>query len=356
MKTKKILISATCMALTMMLAFSGCGTKKNSEEQTDNSNNAPTVTKAEEPPKTEEKDMELKLAYPFAPGGPYHDTAEKYAELVKTKSNGKLTIKLFPSGQLGNERELCEAVSMGSLDMTLVGSAAIAWYAPQYGAIDVPFTFNDYDHLDRVFKGDIGKEINDVMVKSKQLKVLDYWHRGPRYLTTNKEIKSVADLKGLKIRVPEMPVFVETWKTLGANPTPIALTEVFMALKQGVAEGQENPLEMIYTNSLFEVQKYVTKTEHVLSFNMLMINDKLYNGLSPEMQKVLSESAIEAGQFGHEAMMQYEDKFAAMLKEKGMIFNDIDKEEFKALISKELPQKFEKSWAPNIYQRIVDAK
>lgn len=298
--------------------------------------------------------QELKLAYVMAPGGPAHEAAQYFAELVEKKTGGQLRVKSFPSAQLGNDRELSEAVMIGSVDMVVGGTAPIGWYLPEYGAIEAPFTFRSYEHLDRVLKGETGKAIADTYSIKRRTKILGWWHRGPRYLTTtDRKVTTPADLEGLKLRVPELPTYIEAWKILGANPTPVTYSEIFMALKQGIAEGQENPLEVIYTSSFHEVQKYVMETEHLLGVYMFMINEPLFDGLSPEHQKAISEAVEEAGRREHELMLKYDEEFAQNLTEAGMEFVEVDREAFRRKVAKELPKRFADEWAPGFYEAIT---
>jgi TRAP-type transport system periplasmic protein len=300
---------------------------------------------------------ELKLAYVMAPGGPAHEAAQYFAELVEKKTGGQVRVKLFPSAQLGNDRELSEAVMIGSVDMVVGGTAPIGWYLPEYGAIEAPFTFRSYEHLDRVLGGEAGQEIARAFSEKRRTKILGWWHRGPRYLTTtDRKVTAPADLDGLKLRVPELPTYIEAWRILGTNPTPVTYSEIFMALKQGIAEGQENPLEVIYTSSFHEVQKYVMETEHLLGVYMFMINEPLFDGLAPEHQRAISEAVEEAAEREHELMLKYDEEFAAKLREEGMEFVGVDREAFRRKVAEELPGRFADEWAPGFYERITAAK
>lgn len=300
---------------------------------------------------------QLKLAYVMASGGPAHEAAEYLAKLVEEKTDGQLTIKLFPSAQLGNDRELSEAVTIGSIDMVIGGTAPIGWYLPEYGAVEAPFVFRDYDHMDAVFDGPIGQDISKAFSQKRRTKILDWWHRGPRYLTTtDRKITELDDLKGLKLRVPELPTYIEAWRLLGTNPTPITYSEIFMALKQGIVEGQENPLEVIYTSSFAEVQKYVIKTEHLLGTYMVTINEAKFERLSPEHQKALVEAVEEAGRREHELMVEYDDEFAKKLQAAGVEFVDIDRETLRAAVIDKLPERFEKQWVPGLFRRMIETK
>ncbi len=300
---------------------------------------------------------ELKLAYVMAPGGPAHEAAEYFAQLVGEKTGGKITVKLYPSAQLGNDSELADLLSAGSVDLVLGGTAPIGWSLPQYGAIEAPFAFRDYEHLDRVLQGDIGQEIADAMSEKRGIKILDWWHRGPRYLTTtNRKVTKPADLKGLKLRVPQLQTYMEAWDILGADTTPITYSEIFMSLKQGIVEGQENPLEVIYTSSFHEVQKYVMKTRHLLGVYMLMVNQATFDALPQDQQNAILETAVEAGRREHELMLKYDQQFSTKLKEKGVQFVDVDVEAFRTAVLSELPKRFKGKWAPGFFERIVNTK
>jgi tripartite ATP-independent transporter DctP family solute receptor len=299
----------------------------------------------------------LKLAYVMAPGGPAHEAAQHFAELVEQKTDGKLRVKLFPSAQLGNDRELAEAVMIGSVDMVVGGTAPIGWYLPEYGAIEAPFTFRSYEHLDNVLGGPIGQEIADEFARKRRTKILGWWHRGPRYLTTtDRRVTEPADLEGLKLRVPELPTYIEAWRILGANPTPITYSEIFMALKQGIVEGQENPLEVIHTSSFAEVQDYVMETEHLLGVYMFMVNQRVFDSLPSDQQQALLEAVEEAGKREHELMIQYDEQFAKQLKDAGMEFVEVDRDAFRERVTAELPKRFKDEWKPGFYERIAEVK
>ena len=298
---------------------------------------------------------ELKLAYVMAPGGPAHEAAQHFAQLVREKTDGRITVKLFASAQLGNDRELAEGLMIGSVDLVLGGTAPIGWYLPEYGAVETPFAFRDYGHMERVFNGEIGDEIGLALQRKKGILVLAWWHRGPRYLTTtSRKINRPEDLEGLKLRVPELPIFIEAWRILGANPTPITYSEIFMALKQGIVEAQENPLEVIYTSSFHEVQRYVMETEHLLGCYMLMVGESAFEVLSANEQQAIREAAEEAGHREHELMLDYDRQFRQTLIEQGVEFVDVDRQAFRDRVVEQLPRRFEDEWAPDFFRRIIN--
>lgn len=299
---------------------------------------------------------EFKLGYINSPVGPMHEAALKFGEILKAKTNGQYSVKVFPSSQLGNERELAEAVALGTVDMTLSGPTPVSWYIPEYSMVNCPFIYKDLQHYMRVWDGEVGKFINDKLLEKKGLVVLDNWYRGPRYLTANKEIKTLADLKGLKIRVPEAEITLETWKILGTNPTPVAFNELYLALQQGVVEAQENPFEMIQTASLYDVQKYIMNTQHVASHYMLLISDKQLKGLPADIQKAIKEAALEAGEYQDKLMLEGEDKILAELKAKGMKFVDLDMQPWFDLALGKIKDTFAKKYDMGIYDKVINTK
>jgi tripartite ATP-independent transporter DctP family solute receptor len=299
---------------------------------------------------------EFKLGYINSPIGPMHEAALKFGELLKAKTNGRYTVKVFPSSQLGNERELTEGVVLGTVDMTLSGPTPVSWYLPEFSMVNCPFIYKDLDHYMRVWNGEVGTLIKDRLLKVKGLIVLDNWYRGPRYLTAKKEVKTLDDLKGLKIRVPEAEITLKTWKILGTNPTPVAFNELFMALQQGVVDAQENPFEMIQTASLYDVQKYIMNTQHVASHYFLLIAEKQLKGLPPDVQKAMKEAAVEAGRYQDKLMLDNEQKILADLKSKGMTFVDLDMKPWFDLVLGKIPETFSKTYDMDIYYKVINTK
>lgn len=299
---------------------------------------------------------ELKMGYVMAPVGAAHEAAQEFAKLVERKTGGRITVKLYPSAALGKDRELTEGLRLGSVDVCLSGLASISSYVPQYEVLEAPYLFRDFDHLDKVVNGPIGKEVADALAKKKGIRILAWWPRGPRYLTANKPIRTPADLEGVKLRVPELPTYIEVWRILGANPTPITYSEMFMALKQGVVDGQEHPLEDIYTASLYEVQKYIMETRHLIATFMVMVSDRLLSQLTPEQQAAIKQAAVEAGKYDLELVEKYDDDYRAKLKEKGVQFVEVDIEAFRRPVIEKLPARFKDHWAPGLFERIQKIK
>ncbi|WP_051261454.1 DctP family TRAP transporter solute-binding subunit [Desulfovibrio inopinatus] len=235
----------------------------------------------------------LKLGHIAEPVHPYGQGAEKFAQLVAEKSNGEMEVQVFPSSQLGGQKDLIEGLIFGTVDMALVGTAVLGQFQPQISIFDLPFLFQDRDHayisLDTVGM-EIGKDL-----EPKGIKLLGYMENGIRHVTNNvRPVKTPADMDGLKIRVMTNKTYVEMMKALGASPTPMAFGELYSAMQQGTVDGQENPSAHIWTKRFFEVQKYASKTAHAYSPEPLVISMITWNRLNEKQQAVLTEAAKEA--------------------------------------------------------------
>lgn len=257
---------------------------------------------------------------------PYTKGMEKLSELVGEATNGRITIKHFPAGQLGNDSQIVEGVKLGSIDIGMVGTIK----SKVTEALYLPFLFEDSDHMNAVLKGEIGEKLKQRFEEETGIKMIGFVYYAPRVLTTKgKEIRTPADLKGFKIRVPEMDTMIDTWKALGASPTPIPFTELFTALQQGVVDGQENPYEIIANNSFYEVQDTVIETYHALPVRFLIMNKERYESLSPEEQKILQEKWDEVSAYIEELYKAEEAQYIQTLKDNGMKFIQPDVEAFR---------------------------
>lgn len=257
----------------------------------------------------------------------WHKTAQEFARLVNEKTNGRLEIKLYPNEQLGSEMDVLNMIRDGSADMTISGESMQNW-APKAALIATPYAFRDMDHMVKVIEGDIGKEISDQIIEKVGVTPIYYHLRSPRNLTSNKPVRNLSDLKGFKMRVPNVPVFLEAWKAAGAHPQAMAFSEVFTALQQGVIDGQENPYDLILSGGLHEVQKYVNETEHVLGWIYVVVGNKQLNSLPEDMRQAVLEAAAEAQVIGDELFQADTEACKQQLIDKGMeIVTDVNKEE-----------------------------
>ena len=299
----------------------------------------------------------LRIAYVSGPSELLHEAAEKIAEQIESDSKGQIEVRLYPSGQLGNDRELIEGLRLGGIDMVISGLAVVGWYAPQYGMVEAPFLWRDYEHINRVWGGPLGLEIRNAMLQSADLTLHEPWFRGPRYLTTtSKIIQHPDDLVGMKLRVPELEVYIKSWQTFGANVTPIPFTDMFMALKLGVVEGQENPLATIYGNSLHEVQKYIMETKHLIGFYIPATGPYMAKRFTHEEQALIMRALAVATRFHNDTVASSEADYKKKLEAAGVEFVAIDNKPFRSIARKKIPQQFADSWKAGMYEAISEAR
>lgn len=291
----------------------------------------------------------LKLGHQNNPGHSIHESAVKFAELVGEKTNGEVKIEVFPSAQLGGLNQLWTGVKIGSIEMagSLVPAVG-ADFVPGLMIYDAPYAFKDLDHFHRVSRGAVGQELNKRMVEKTGVRILFYQTFGIRNLTANKEIHTPDDLKGMKVRSVTLPGFLATVEGLGATPTPIDFSEVYQSLRTGIVDGQENPVSTIHSAKLYEVQKYLMLTEHIFGIVAVMINEKVYQSLSPEAQTAMQEAALAAADYGDGLAMKEEKELKGKLREVGMTIvgpeQGLDLEAFRTRVRGHVYPKFEDKW------------
>ncbi|OSQ36020.1 C4-dicarboxylate ABC transporter [Thalassospira mesophila] len=272
-------------------------------------------------------EMTLKLGHLANEQNSWHKAAVKFGEELSKLTDGRIDVQVFPNETLGKEIDLINGMQLGSVDMTITGESLQNW-APMAALLAVPYAYTSLEEMDKVASGDIGKKIEAQIIERARIRPIAYFARGPRNLTSNRPIKTPEDLKGLKMRVPNVPLFVDVWKTLGARPTPMAFSEVFTSLQAGTIDAQENPLALIESASFNEVQKYVNKTEHVRSWIYLTISEITWNKLSDEDKSAVMEAASRAQKFERGLFLSDEQRLTKELQDKGMTFVDVDQAAF----------------------------
>ena len=274
----------------------------------------------------------IRLGHTGAPDHHYQYGCEFFAKKVAEKTDGKVEILVFPADQLGGQRQEVEGCIVGTHDMVLTSTMVLSNFVPEIGAFDMPFLFPTRDIAYTVADGEIGNDMS-ALFEPKGLKILAYWENGYRYITNSKRPITVPeDLKGLKIRVPESPVFLATFTTLGAAATPMAFGEVFSALQLGTVDGQENPAAHVIHNAFYEVQKYISLTGHFYTFEPLVISKSLYDSLPTDIQQALIEAAEEARDYQRILSIQYDEDCLKQIKEKGMEILEVDKLAFQKAV------------------------
>lgn len=280
----------------------------------------------------------------------WHKACLKFADEVSERTDGAVKVEIFPNEILGTERELLEGIRMGTLaDLTITGETLGNW-APKVGILGAMYLFRDTDHIKKIADGPIGDEIEQDILEKSNLRVLTWFERGPRYLTSNKPIRTPADAKGLKIRVPNVPWFIKGWQAIGANPAPMAFSEVFTALQQGVMDAQENPLALINSAKFYEVQKYVNLTGHIRQWIYLVIGEDQFQSLTEQQQTAIRDAADIAHDYYQQMFYEQEGELRKILEDKGMTFVEVDGEAFrnavKNVVYDEFPQYID------LYERI----
>jgi tripartite ATP-independent transporter DctP family solute receptor len=303
-------------------------------------------------------DFTMRINHTFGVNSFPDRALQEFKKQVEQKSNKQIEVKLYSAGELGQEIEQYDLMQAGSLEAALLGGQILGSVAPEYGMFEAPYLWRDQAHLRKVWDGAIGKEISDVLLQRKGIRIIGAWNRGARNLTTStKVVKTVADLQGLKIRTTQNPVHVAAWKALGAVPTPLPFGEVFMALKTGVMDGQENPLDLIQSASLFEVQKNLMLTEHVRSIGWFGVSEVWFKRLPDNLKKLVLDEATAAMKLNDGMLAAEETKIRGELAKRMNIVpgSDIDLAAFRERL-KGLPQEFAKTWKKGLYEQIVDTK
>ncbi|CAK7020104.1 MAG: 2,3-diketo-L-gulonate-binding periplasmic protein YiaO [Desulfovibrio sp.] len=289
----------------------------------------------------------LKLGHTGAPNHHYHLTSEKFAEAVKAKSNGEIEIKIFPSDQLGTQRQLIEGTQLGTVDMVLTSDSALSAFVDSFGVLNLPFLFDDINHVAKAMDGPAGEMFTADAAK-KGMVILGYWENGFRHISNSKRpINKPSDLNGLKLRTPQAFVTIESFRAMGAMPTPMSFGEIYSALQLGTVDGQENPIAHILTQKWYEVQKYFSLTGHQHNVEPLVMSKMTFDGLKPEYQKILLECAKEHAAVSRKMVTDDEEKQLEQLSKLIAVNKVEDMQPFRELV-KPVYAKFAEKYAKYI--------
>lgn len=243
------------------------------------------------------QEVRINLAHGGDPVHPWHEAAQKFAAEVSEKSNGAIAINIFTAGQMGSDREMLESTQSGSLQMSVISTMAMSGFEPSLQIFDLPYLMPSYETAYKVLDGEIGAKVGEGLI-AKGVRNLAYWENDYRQLSNNvRPIEKASDLAGLKIRVPETPILISWLENLNAIPTPIAYTELYTSLQQGVVDGQDNGIFLSHSAKYYEVQKYYTLTNHIYAPAAFLISEGFYQGLSDEHRAIIDEAAVHARDF-----------------------------------------------------------
>ncbi|WP_027132771.1 DctP family TRAP transporter solute-binding subunit [Geminicoccus roseus] len=265
----------------------------------------------------------IRAAFGSQPVHPSYVALECFEKLAEERSGGELAVELYPDRQLGEERETVEGLQIGSVDMTVVSTGPLGAFVPEVGVLDLPFIFEDSDHVYRVLDGEVGQELLEKF-DAQGIVGLAWWENGWRHLTAKKAVEAPADLQGVKLRTMQNPVHIAAFEKLGAAPIPMVWGEVFTSLGQGIIDAQENPITVIYSNSLWEVQSHVMLTGHVYGPHAVLFSKAIWQTLTPEQQAIVQESVTECTATARATSAKLDAEYRGLLVEKGMVIEEVD--------------------------------
>jgi tripartite ATP-independent transporter DctP family solute receptor len=297
----------------------------------------------------------LKWAHVYETSEPFHTQSVWAAEEIKKRTGGRYQIDVYPASQLGKENDLNQGLTLGTVDMIISGSSFAAKTFPPIGVTYYPYTFRDPQHLIAYTKSDIYRELAKGYDDKSGNRILATSYYGTRQTTSNRPIAKCDDLKGVKMRVPDVPAYLAMPRACGANTSPIAFAEVYLALQNGTVEAQENPLTTIEAKKFFEVQKNIVMTGHIVDHLNTVVSGALWKKLSEADRKVFSDVSQEAAERIGKEVIARENELVGVFKQKGLTVTEVDKADFRARVLKAVP--FEQyGYRKADWERIQDVK
>lgn len=327
-------ITALLVGASLVMSLTACG--GNTTENAQSTAPAPAATESASEDTlmgSEAATVRFKVGTTTAPEGHYVKGLIEMQSLLEEYSDGTMTLDIYPNSQLGNERDMMENVGMGVQEMCLVSTGPIPNFVPDFAVLDLPYLFETAEDAYAVLDGEIGTSLL-AQLDTQGIKGLGFWENGFRDVTNDsKEIKTPADLSGMKIRTMENNVHIATYEALGATATPMAWGEIFTALQQGTVDGQENPIAIIESAKVYEVQKYCSLIDLFYSPCVLMISQTVYDGLDDTQKAALDKAAEEAKDFQRSYSQSYNEDAIKIMEEAGVTVTEVDKAEWKAAIN-----------------------
>ena len=301
-------------------------------------------------------EFDLVEAHTTTQDHPYTLGMVRFAQLVRERTQGRVAVQIHHSRQLGDERQVVEGLQLGTVHLTVTSTGPLGGFVPEMNVLDLPFLFRDASHAYKVLDGEIGRGLLDKF-EAVGIKGLAFWENGFRHVTTGKTpVERPADLKGLKIRVMENRVHQAAFRQLGADATPMAWGEVFTSLQQGLLDAQENPIPIVSTFKLYEVQKYLSLTGHVYSPAPVLMSKKTWDRMPPDVQKILLDTAMEVAKIQRQLNRGQEEKQVGELRAKGMtVIEKPDRNAFREAMKPVFDQ-FQGQFGKDLVQRIANTK
>lgn len=312
---KKVL--SIILSVTLVLMMVGCG---KAESNTSNNASMPKSNSSETKSKEKEQpNITLKLGFSTNEEDPRAIAAKQFKKEIEEKTDNALTVEIYPSGQLGGDASLIEAMALdsGTVDIIITDASNFATYEPKMGISALPFQFETFEDAWDFMDSEVQAEAEATLI-DHNMRVLAHYDNGFRSVTSNSPVNSSDDMTGMLIRTPENPVIMATMKALGANPQPLAFSELYMALQQGTYDAQENPVPVIYNNNLYEVQSHLAITNHIYSGMCFTFAENTWNKLSAEQQEIVKAAAIASQETNRKLNKQMTEDFLSELEAEGM--------------------------------------
>lgn len=300
-------------------------------------------------------EMKLKFGYEGPRSDTQHIASEKFKALLAEKTKGELNLTLFPDSTLGNAQAMISGVRSGTIDLEMSSSSNFSGLVPQINVIDIPFIFRNHQHAYSVLDGEIGADLMQKL-EAHGLKALAWWEVGFRNVSNSKHpINQLEDLKGIKIRTNQNPMYIKAFELLGANPVPMPLSELYTALETKTVDAQEHPIGILYSVKLYEVQKYLSITNHGYTPLLVVMNLDKFNQLNPELQKALLESAKEAGNYQRQLNAEKESALLAEMEKAGLVVNrEMDTTALRQAVEGEVRAKFIQENGEELLKKVDD--
>jgi C4-dicarboxylate-binding protein DctP len=353
MFSRRITILLLVMGLILALALTGCSSSgANTSDSSSGSNDS------------EKEEIVIKFSHNQPVDSPEHVGAEKFKEVAEKESNGRVKVEIFPASQLGSLREQVEGTQIGTIHVTMQPSAVISPFVDDIKVADLPYLWpRDREAMFEVLDGEMGRELLD-RLEAGQFHGLGYWFGGFKLFTTNDvEIHKPEDFKGVKMRTMEAPILLSQYRAWGGNPIPLAYAELYNGLQQGIVDGQENPVQTIYLNKFYEVQKNVIQSYHGAMMYVLMANKPWFDSLPEDVQQIIVKAEKEGRIAARNSFADREQDYIAKIKETGVNYYELTDEEIEVFKKASIPvheehydTEWQKDYLNRLYQAIEDAQ
>ncbi|MFQ3620820.1 MAG: TRAP transporter substrate-binding protein [Spirochaetales bacterium] len=298
-----------------------------------------------------EKAYILKYGHGAQEAHPAHVAGVRFAELINQRTKGKVEVQLYPDRQLGEERDMVEGLQIGTVDVAVISTGPLGSFVPEIGVVDLPFLFSSDEHAYKVLDGDIGQFIL-TQFEPKGILGISFWENGWRHLTTKRKVLRPEDLRGMKIRTMQNRVHMAAFVSLGASPVPMVWGNVSTALQQGIIDGQENPIVVVYSNALWKVQKYYALTSHFYGPHAVLGSKKNLEKLPKQYKEIIMQTLKELATYQRDYNKKIEGDMIRGLRENGMDVYELDRRPFQQ-VTGVVYQQFESQFGKDLIDRIV---